>query len=759
MNKFNYDNIPNLMKEQPRWVLWALKEKEGKLTKIPLNPKNGKPAKSNDNTTWSNFNDSLVSLEKHRDANGLGFMLGDGFFGVDLDFHDGDNIKDFENIKEKFLSVLKTYTEYSQSGKGIHFICLGNLPQGRRRNGCVEMYDKNRFFALTGSRVENTEHYEVNDCSKEIIELFDTYVDNKKTVSYFAEKMDTLHNLSDIEVVEKAKNSKNGNLFSLLLAGQWQGIYKSQSEADASFCSMLAFWTNKDKAQMNRIFVSSGLMREKWTQKRGELTYGEMTINGAINLCKDTYSSNHNIVEQGEISYNAYTGEVSGQNKKYPLDDTGNAKRFIDKYGDILKYNYDNNAWMVFNGENWTQDTTEIVKGFADKLINEMKKEALDEEDEKLQKELLKNVKHLSSSSGKIAMLKEAQHLDTIACVNADFDKDPFLLNTKSGVIDLKTGKKVVNSQDLMISRNTNCEVSDSEPIRWIKFLNEIFDGNGDKVRYIQRAVGYSLTGLTIEQCLFELTGWGGNGKSVFLNIIEKALGTYALNMQIESILAKNINGGGNANTDIARLKGARFVRTNEPSDGARFNEGLVKQMTGGDTIVARFLYGREFEFKANFKLWIACNSLIKIYGTDNGIWRRMRVIGFYKIFDEKTADKLLEFKLAEELPQILGWAIRGAKLYFTQNGLGECESVKQDTNQYKSDMDLIGSFVSENLNITNNSMDLVKARDLYQAYSNWARNGNEWVMSATKFGIEMSKRLNKVNRSGLILYMGVKLR
>ena len=105
--------------------------------------------------------------------------------------------------------------------------------------------------------------------------------------------------------------------------------------------------------------------------------------------------------------------------------------------------------------------------------------------------------------------------------------------------------------------------------------------------------------------------------------------------MQIESILAKNINGGGNANTDIARLKGARFVRTNEPSDGARFNEGLVKQMTGGDTIVARFLYGREFEFKANFKLWIACNSLIKIYGTDNGIWRRMRVIGFYKIFDE----------------------------------------------------------------------------------------------------------------------------
>ena len=366
------------------------------------------------------------------------------------------------------------------------------------------------FFALTGSRVENTEDFDVSDCSKEIIELFDTYVDNKKTVSYFVEKMDTLYNLSDIEVIEKAKNSKNGNLFNLLLAGQWQGIYKSQSEADASFCSMLAFWTNKDKAQMNRIFVSSGLMRDKWTQKRGELTYGEMTINSAISLCKDTYSSNHNIVEQGEISYNAYTGEVSGQTKKYPLDDTGNAQRFIDKYGDILKYNYDNNAWMVFNGENWTQDTTEIVKGFADKLINEMKKEALDEEDEKLQKELLKNVKHLSSSSGKIAMLKEAQHLENIACVNADFDKDPFLLNTKSGVIDLKTGKKVVNSQDLMISRNTNCEVSDSEPIRWIKFLNEIFDGDGDKVRYIQRAVGYSLTGLTTEQCLFELTGWGG---------------------------------------------------------------------------------------------------------------------------------------------------------------------------------------------------------------------------------------------------------
>lgn len=748
---FNYQNIPELMKKEKRWVLWSLVKKEGRMTKIPINAKTLKPAKSNDIATWLTFEESLDSLNKNQDkVKGLGFMLGGGFFGVDLDFHDGDNEKEFNLIKEKFISRLKTYTEYSQSGKGIHFICIGALPNGRRRNGCVEMYDKNRFFALTGNKVNDNE---LSDCSEQIIELFNEYVD-KKDVNYFYDKKEIMHNLSDNELIDKASKSKNGNLFNLLMKGEWQGLFKSQSEADASLCSLLAFWSNKDKSQMNRIFMSSGLMRDKWLQKRGELTYGEITINNAINLCSDTFSGHFG----NEITYNAYTGEVS-RVKNYSLDDTGNAKRFIDRFGEILKYNYDNNSWMVYNGENWEQDTKEIVKGFADKLIVEMKKEIENEEDENLQKAMSKNVKHLSSSGGKIAMLKEAQHLPNIACVNNDFDKDPFLLNTKSGVIDLKTGKKVVNNQNLMISRNTNCEISNSEPIRWIKFLNEIFDGDGDKVRYIQRAIGYSLTGLTTEQCLFELTGWGGNGKSVFLNVIEKAFGGYALNMQIESILAKNFNGGGSANTDIARLKGARFVRTNEPSDGARFNEGLVKQMTGGDTLVARFLYGREFEFKSNFKLWIACNSLIKIYGTDNGIWRRMRVVGFYKIFDENTADKMLEYKLCEELPQILGWAIRGAKMYFDLNGFGDCESIKKDTNQYKNDMDLISTFIEEKIRFTNNDLDLIQARNLYKVYYDWAKDGNEWTMSATKFGVEMGKKISKKKVNGNTFYLGVKLK
>lgn len=753
--RFNYSKIPNALKEMNRWVLWKIGTTDkGKKTKMPINAKTGSFAKSNDNTTWSDFKTAIRNCDVFK-CDGLGFMLGNGVFGVDLDFHDNTNEKDFENHKNEFIEQLCSYTEYSQSGKGIHILCKGNLPLGNRRKGDIEMYDNARFFALTGDVVEGTENFDIEDRTKEIALLHEKYLKDKPAYVYVNEHNNNkiVKCLTDREVLDKAMQSRNSNLFNLLYNGQWDGLYPSQSEADAAFCVMLAFWTNKDKAQMDRIFRHSNLFRPKWNEKRGQKTYGEYVLDNAINKCTDTFVATEN---DNSVVFNVSSGKVEIK-KEYALDDTGNAERFIDTFGSVLKYNIDLKSWVIYDGKTWVRDYKQQVKKYADNLIERMKEECLKEEDKDLQREKARNIKHLSSTHGKDAMLKEAVHLQDIATKNYDFDTQDYLINCKNGVVDLRTGEILEHNKDLMLSKNTNINVDlNGTPTLFIKFLNDIFCGDTELMDFMQKSIGYSLTGFTKEQCLFQHIGNGSNGKSVLFNVIYDMLGSYALNIQVESILQKGANGGANANPDIARLNGVRFVRTTEPSDGQRFNEGLIKQLTGADVITARNLYADFFDFIPKFKLWIACNHRINVRGTDKGIWRRMKIIEYKRTFEGSEIDYDLEEKLKNELPQILGWAVKGAQLWY-KHGLGKNTAVEIATQEYRNAMDLVGQFLDDC--VVANAHGKEKSSDIYNEFKNWAKNGNEWVMSQQKFGIEMAKRFDKKCIGGSNYYYGLLLK
>ena len=752
MIKFNYENIPNELKSLKRWVLWKLKSDKGK---IPINAKNGYGAKSNDADTWTTFDEALKRVD-YFSCEGLGFMLGNGYFGIDID-HAIDN----KNLIDEFVDSLNSYTEISQSGEGIHIICKGVLPSGARRKGNIEMYDSARFFALTGNLYNGVVCEKIEDRTNEVAVLWNKYLNSQVVVpngAYVYSKessysnLPTMSSLSDEEVIEKAKESKSGNLFTCLYYGQWEGLYPSQSEADMSFCSMLAFWCARDERQMDRIFRTSKLYREKWDLKRGENTYGQITIRNAVSNCKDVYTPAFN---QSTQVYNPQTGEIV-QKKLYDFNDTGNAQRFIDRFGSNIRYNFDNKTWVVFDGKTWIRDSKQIVKTQADILIEEMKVEMAKESDKDLQKEMAKNIKHLSSNSGKEAMLKEAMHIGFIPTINADYDKDDYLLNCFNGVVDLRTGKLLPHDKKYMCSKNTNVRVDfDNEPKRWKKFLLEIFDNSQELVDYIQVAIGYTLTGDTKEQCFFQCYGDGANGKSVLLDIIYDMLGDYSLNSQIESILAKNNNSSG-ASSEIARMNGARFVRTNEPNEGSRFNEGLVKQLVSGDVTTARYLYGMEFEFTPKFKLWIATNYKINVRGTDYGIWRRQRLVPFEVKFEGKNADKYLTDKLREELPQILGWAIKGT-LKWKKEGLVTPEKIEMANKEYKQEMDIISAFLKDCTKPSAYGRE--KASDVFKEYSQWAKDGHEYCMTQSKFGIEMGKRYNKKNVNGYVYYIGLILK
>ena len=558
--------------------------------------------------------------------------------------------------------------------------------------------------------------------------------------------------LSPEAIVEKASKSKNNALFNLLIKGQWEGLYDSQSEADMAFAMLLAFWTGKDKQKMDYIFRRSGLMRPKWDRKQSGTTYGNITLENACNKCRSVYEPIYN---SESISVNAITGEaiVKSKTEDYELNDTGNAHRFADMFGDNVRFNYDNKQYMIWDGKRWIPDNESVVKNMAELVIEEMKKDAFAEDDKELQKAKFNNVQKAYSSRGKEHMLKEAEHLDDIPCSNNDFDKGAWVINSDGGVIDLTNGQIKEHNKVFMMSKIAGTGIQRGTPNRWIKFLDEIFAGDSELIEFIQKAVGYTLTGSNKEQCMFICFGEGSNGKSVFLDVMTALLGDYSRTARVESLMTKKNDSS--ASQDIARLKGARLVVTGEPNEGAKFNEGLIKQLTGGDVVTARFLYGKEFEFKPEFKLWLATNHKPVIRGTDKGIWRRIRLIPFEVQIPEEKQDKELTDKLIEELPQIMQWAVEGT-LKWLAHGLTSPQSVVNATKEYRNEMDVINSFVDEECQTVKGFE--TKASDVYNAYNQWGKLNNEFVMSSTRFGREMSKRFDKKRRSDGGYYVNLRL-
>ena len=743
----NFDNIPKELKTLKRWVCWSG-------DKLPKNPMTGGNAMSNNPDTWSDYDTAVKAVEKYR-WNGIGFMLDEPYFGVDL-----DDCFDNQDFVDEFVEGLQSYTEISQSGRGIHIICKGKLPEGARRRGKVEMYCTGRYFIMTGN-VYNAEHTEIRDCTNEIKILHQKYLYTPQPQA-MPRKFEKV-SLEDEEVIDKARNCLTGSAFQMLFAGQWQGLpYQSQSEADLAFCSHLAFWTQKDEVQMDRIFRASGLYRPKWDQKRGSLTYGQITISKAISACENVYEPR---VEQDDtqLAVRFFGGKTVGrigEVKNYDMTDSGNAQRMLDAFGGTIHYIYSRKKWMYWTGKVWQLDETGEIKKLADMIVEKLKEEAAYEQDEKTREKKLKFASRTANSTGKTAMVTETQHLEGIPLMQDDFDYCLDLLNCQNGIIDLSNGELTEHDSEKLMSKICICECetdSYEKPERWTQFIDEVTNGDKDLARYLQKCVGYSLTGSIKEQCAFFLYGLGNNGKSTFLDVISDILGTYAMNVQPETLMMKKYGDNG-AGTQIARLRSARMVTVEEPTEGVRLNEGLLKQLTGGGKLTCRFLYGDEFEYVPEFKLWVATNHKPVIQGTDFGIWRRIRLIPFEVNIPADKVDKQLKHKLLGEKSKILRWAVDGAILYH-QEGLEPPECVLESTAEYKAEMDLVATFMEACVQIDYTSPERIPANEIYAIYTSWARENNEYVMTSRRFFGEFKKKVPKSRRiSTGIVYENIML-
>lgn len=751
-----YSKIPEELKELKQWCAWKFEKRNGKTTKLPMNAYNGDFGKSNDESTWSDFETAIQSVEKFK-LDGIGFYFKAPYFGIDIDDVKNEidryvnNEDDENNIVAEFVELMESYTEISPSGNGVHIIVKGELPPGGRRKGNVEMYSDTRFFTMTGNAISRfTDIADDSDYGK-INYLHNKYIGGTEV----SVKRDVPENegngLSIDEIIRIASNSKNGTRFKLFLNGGWEQFYGSQSEADMAFANDLAFWSNRDYKKMDAIFRSSSLYRDKYDQKRGDYTYGDITLNKAIDTCNNVFKP-----QSSDDGFQLYVLDQSTkkvERKFYSYDDTGNAQRFTENFGESVRYSYTRKNWYFYNDKIWQLDNEGRVKGLVDKTLEIMKKEPIfksdDVDEEKAKENLLKHVKYSRGSNGKTNMLKESQHLLPVSAET--FDRDKHLINVQNGYIDLKTGDLNNHDRNKYFTKISTVEYTDKiDCPLWTGFLNQIFDGDKELIDYMQRSVGYSLSGSTEEQVMFFLYGNGRNGKSVFLDIITEMMGNYTTNIQPQTLMVKQQSN--NANPDIAKLDGARLVTSTEPNEGMRLDEGLVKQITGGDTVTARFLYGDEFDYTPQFKLWMATNHKPIIRGTDDGIWRRLVVVPFNVQIPESEVDKNLKYKLRREMTAILNWAVEGYQLWKIR-GLDEPEVIKNQRGDYRSEMDPVELFIQECC--TRNPGEREQASKLYQAYKNWAIDNNQYVMNHIKFGKEMKNKFEP-KKSGVNYFLGI---
>ncbi len=435
---------------------------------------------------------------------------------------------------------------------------------------------------------------------------------------------------------------------------------------------------------------------------------------------------------------------IAGCIDRYPirrgLTDAGNAERLMDRYGGILRYCPQWGKWLIWNGNRWVLDESGQIMSYAIQTARFIAEEVKEDDDKGLIKAIRKFSKDSQSKSKLEAMIKLAQHMASID--SEELDKDSWLFNCGNGTLDLRTGYLLPSNPDNFITKS--CHVNyelDAECPFWLKFLDDVTGGNDSLKQYLQKLVGYSLTGETSEQCLIILYGMGLNGKTTFIETTKAVFGDYSKKAEMRSFLSRSNEG---ANNDIASLCGARFVSAVEVGRGKSFNESLVKELTGGDSITARFLFKEFFTYKPQFKIFLAVNTKPNIQGSDLGIWRRVKLICFDQKIDKDRIDKELPEKLKQELPGILNWALEGC-LKWQKEGLKEPKTVIEATSEYRKEMDAIEQFIEDKCDTASESAKsksemFVLVDDLYGEYLTTAIRNGEDKIPKRNFGIMMAE-------------------
>jgi P4 family phage/plasmid primase-like protien len=429
-------------------------------------------------------------------------------------------------------------------------------------------------------------------------------------------------------------------------------------------------------------------------------------------------------------SRNGHRQESPGFNRT----DQGNAERLVNRHGSDLLHVEAWGRWLVWDGTRWQFDDTNEVFRRAKETVKTMYHEADPGNGAPIDGELSKHALRSESAPRIRDMISLAKSEPGIAARTSDFDRDLWPLNCENGTLDLRTGKLREHRREDRITKTAGTRYeSDADAPTWEAFLERVLPSVSLR-GFVQRLCGYALTGDVSEQILPFLYGTGANGKSTLVNTVLAVMGDYGQQAAPDLLLAKK----GSHPTELADLFGARFVASVEVEDGRRMAEGLVKQLTGGERIRARYMRQDFWEFDPTHKVFLVANHKPEVRGTDHAIWRRIKMVPFDVTIPNSEKDERLPEKLRDEMPGILAWMVRGC-LDWQAEGLGEPDEVRAATEGYRAEMDVLASFIGDRCVVHERAS--VLATPLYEAYRGWCEENGEQPAKQTKFGRSLRER------------------
>ncbi|MGO9992854.1 MAG: phage/plasmid primase, P4 family [Steroidobacteraceae bacterium] len=413
--------------------------------------------------------------------------------------------------------------------------------------------------------------------------------------------------------------------------------------------------------------------------------------------------------------------------------DMANATRLATRHGNDLRYTAAR-GWFAWDGRRWAPDEKALQ---VQALAKETARSIFSEIENSIDKTAMFRHARRSQSKASIdAMVWLARSEQGIPAAITEFDNDGWLLNVANGTLNLRTSELQPHRREDLISNIVEIAFDpQAECERWDAFLWRVTDCNDDLYAYLRRFVGYLLVGDMSDQSLHFLYGLGANGKSVFCEVLMRLLGEYAIAVSPDLIMLRRHGGIPN---DVARLRGVRAALMNETSQGARFDEAKLKDLTGGDTLTARFLHEEFFDFRPTHRIVIRGNHKPAINGTDEGIWRRLRLVPFTVTIPEDERDHQLLSKLEAELPGILNWALLGCREWQAE-GLRPPPVIADAVRAYREESDTLGRFIAECCEVR--KLAQIKSSAFFKRYQEFAEHAGERWIPSKELPHEMQRR------------------
>lgn len=704
-----YASVPQELKDRDQWVIWRPEWKPGdkKSRKVPYDAKTGQTASSTDPSTWATYAEAVAA---GRGMIGLVTTASDPLVCVDMNGCYCMATGRLTHTAEKIVRLLDSYAEISPSETGVKIWIRASLAKALKRTSLpwIEAYGTDRYLCVTGMHLENTP-LTIEDRQEALDALVAEYRQEEpkggkrptaKTHPTGPRKKGTMAAAESTRLLKEALTAR-GYVYQEKPADD-EDAYETVLEL-ADVCL-----TSKDHEDGAAIMVypDGGRSYKCHHRRCADKTWADAAP--TLGLDPGHYADGMNRIE-------------------YLTTDTANGRRLIARHGERLRY-ADGLGWMVYDGTRWTRNSKGQVYEWAKETalgIFDEAKEAANAGDTPLAKALVKFAQGSLDIKRQVAMVTTARSEPSVAVLADDFDPNPWLFNCLNGTVGVRTGEMKAHDPADLITMIAPFE-HDPEaacPV-FLAFLETVIPDATTRT-FLQRYVGYCLTGDDRAKAFLIAHGPTDTGKTTFVETIQALIGEEYGKVAPSSTIVSVGGAREGIPNDVARLRGARLVVVSETGEGAYLNAERVKAFTGRNKVSARFLRAEWFDFVPQFKLLIETNHRPQIHGGgDDATWNRVRLVPFNVKIPRPEQDKDLPEKLLKELPGIFNWAIKGCREWLATGTLGESEAVKQATEEYKESVDVFGTFLEEMCVL--GEEEKVQSAALYAAFRGWALSKGE---------------------------------